>query len=149
MSLQTTTMRALRHSLSAAIEGISPEEMPEQRYVRVRRLSDVPGAGFRNFFIEMDDAGPVFGGIFGNGVECSASLSVFVNYQNLDAESADGVIWSDCHNLWLGLLHQRHPIIVGFLNIEYAGWQPEESDPGQVWGAHVYDVRFYARGMNQ
>lgn len=149
MSLTATTLKALHDAIAARIEDLTPPSERSRPFVLVERKSDVPGGGFRNFYLEFSDFADPADGIHGEGMEMEAQLAVYMNYHGLDEYGEEALIWDDGHEIYLSLNRALDPTIAGLMGAFRPGssWVDENEQRGSRWGAHLYTVRFFARGL--
>lgn len=148
MSLTVTTQTDLHSALVSAIAGITPLDRSTELYTPVTQLAEVPGAGFRNFFVEFGEVQPVNGGLYGTGIEVQGTLRVFMNYHNLPHQADETYVWNDGYEIWVRV-QRSISTITGLINLEHVGFtlisNPDEH--GRLWGSHDYTIRYYARGL--
>lgn len=150
-NMTPTTLRAAAATIAETIRAMTPnyELFQDFGWHPVARVRDVPGGALRLFNIEWSIPVPRTDGIYGDdAVECSVVLKIFTNYgalpedddqfQDVHAE----IISSDGNQIWLALDDSVDPVIGGLCSVTRAEdpFAFEDVEPGQVWGAHMFDV---------
>lgn len=142
--MQTTNTRIVRADFVTVIRGISPSYALYQdvRWAPVDELEDVPGDRLRLFFVRMGFSEPMGDGIYGDGIEYETNVEVWTNYSDIPDHELDSLITEDGRQLWLALEARLDPTLAGLVSVQYAGFQAENEQPGQVWGQHQLVVRY-------
>ena len=152
--MRTTTLGDLTDAIAARIRQITPgtTARADQPWRFVEEIEHVPTGEIRVFSVDMVDAVPVDGGIYSpDAIEHDATLLVYTSYKNLPRRAARALVAEDARQVWLDLAvradAETENTIAGLVSIEHVGWQEEAEEPSQIWGAHLYAVRYLAQGL--
>lgn len=151
--MRTTTLGELTDAFAARIRQITPgtTARADQPWRFVEEIEQVSGE-IRVFTVDVVDAVPVDGGIYSpDAIEHDATALVYTCYGNLPRRQVRALVAEDARQVWLDLAMRADAdtenTIAGLVSIEHVGWQDESEEPAQIWGAHIYAVRFLAQGL--
>lgn len=152
--MRTTTIGELTDAIAVRIRELTPgmTARADQPWRFVEEIEKVPGGEIRTFFVDLMDAVPVVGGIYSpDGIEHEATALVYTSYNNLPRRQARALAAEDARQVWLDLAirsdAETENTIAGLVSTEHIGWQDESEEQAQIWGAHVFAVRFLAQGL--
>lgn len=144
--METTTLDDLRDAFRDRIRQITPAHPRfNDAWKPVDRVDDVPGGDIRLFCVELFDEEPdPDDSIWGDGFTQRAQLQVWTNYGGLEEREPESILSQDARQIYLNLECRLDPQIAGLQSVESVGWTDETDDNGNVWGAHVFRIRYLA-----
>lgn len=145
--MQVTTPGAIRVDFVTQIKAIAPSHVGRAgnlwRYVRA--VSDVPGPELRTFALESSVAQPFGDFVHGDGRDYAYELAVWTSYGALSEEDDDSIISEDAVQLSATLQIRYQPTVPGLISVSPLGWEEGDgADHGFRWGAHTFDIRYFA-----
>ncbi len=145
-----TTTRALRAAFTATIRDLVPSEEAhrDRRWSEVLSRDKVPSAALRRFFVSIRDAAATTDGVYSpSSHERRATVLVYASYGALLESEVEDLVSADGNQIFIALAIQQDPIISGLISVEDAGWNDEDEENGQRWGAHRLEIRYLAHGI--
>lgn len=145
--MDTTTPAAIRSDFEQQLEALTPNATKHQvrGWRRVNRIADVHGHELRNFYIE--HASPTDDALFvhGDGRDYVYEMAVWTSYGGLTDHDYEDLRAEDSVQLSALFQSRYEPTVTGLLTVIDLGWEEgEDSDEGRRWGAHTFEVRYFA-----
>lgn len=129
----------------AAIKAITPAETSNsaEGFTFVRSREQVEGAGLRTFTLEIEPTGD--GVIVGCGNDYTFNLRVVTSYRGLQRYDAQCLVQEDNRQIFQTLALRAGPLD-GLQSVTWTppGFEYEDSSDMQIWGSHVFVVRYIA-----
>lgn len=149
--METTTLEAIHADFAEQIRGITPDYPLHQgdRWAGpVDNLERLATATRRTFHMqwELDGEDFVEDGLYGDAIEHGSILRVYTSYVGLpdDGLTSTAMIHADRRQLWLALENRLDPHIPGLVKVASPTWEYGSTEPGLIWGAHVFGIRHLA-----
>lgn len=140
-----TTPSAILTDFVAAIKAIAPAEtqLSSERFRFVHSREQVEGAGIRTFTLEIDPSGD--GPQTGCGNDFVFNLRVVTSYSGLKRYDAQCLLTEDNRQIWQTLALRAGSLTgLDAVRWQQPGFEYENQTDGEVWGSHVYAVRYIA-----
>lgn len=148
--MNPTTIGALLDAFDGLVRAIVPsvEAYREHIWRTVDDIDTVKGGEIRTFFINATSPVPVRDGIYSPSfIEHETTIRVYTSYANLRRRLKESLSGEDARQIWLAWDVRRAPIVAGLISVEHVGWEEENDEQSILWGAHTFEVRFGAAGV--